>query len=41
LSDLGGGEEFSLGITRNKQALTLKGKIAAPTERRRTTRTII
>jgi serine protease Do len=41
LSSIDGGAEFSLGIMRDKRAMTLKGKFEAATERRRTTRTII
>ena len=40
LSSLDPGEEFSLGIIREKRSMTLKGKIESPTERRRS-RTIL
>ena len=41
LSSADPGEEFTLGIMRDKKAMTLKGKFENPPERRRTTRTIL
>lgn len=41
LSSVDAGEEFSLGIVRDKRTLTLKGKVDAAGERRRTSRTIL
>ncbi len=41
LSSVDAGEEFSLGIVRDKRTLTLKGKLDAAGERRRTSRTIL
>ena len=41
LSSADPGEEFTLGIMRDKRAMTLKGKFENPTDRRRTTRTIL
>jgi serine protease Do len=41
LSNADGGEEFTLGITRDKRGMTLKGKIENRSERRRTTRTVL
>lgn len=35
------GEEFTLGIVRDKKAMTLKGKVEEPRERRRTFRSIV
>ncbi len=40
LGRLDAGEEFSLGIVRDRKAMTLKGKLDSPTERRRS-RTIL
>ena len=41
LSSVDPGEEFSLDIVRDKRTLTLKGKLEAAAERRRTSRTIL
>ena len=41
LQELSEGAEFSLGIVRNKQAMTLKGTLERPATRRRTSRTIL
>ena len=41
LSSADPGEEFSLGIIRDKRAMTLKGKFENPPDRRRTTRTVL
>lgn len=38
---LDNGEEFSLGIVRDRKAITVKGKLERPAERRRTARTIL
>ena len=40
ISNLDPGEEFSLGVIRDKRSMTLKGKIESPVERRRS-RTIL
>jgi serine protease Do len=40
LQDVDEGAEFSLGIVRNKQSMTVKGKLERPTPPRRTSRTI-
>lgn len=41
LSSADSGEEFTLGIMRDKHAMTLKGKFENPPDRRRTTRTVL
>ncbi|MBA3295761.1 MAG: PDZ domain-containing protein [Acidobacteria bacterium] len=41
LTRLDAGEEFSLGIVREKKTMTLKGKVEGAGDRRRLTRTII
>lgn len=41
LSNLDAGEEFTLGVVRDKRTMTLKGKLETVGERRRTTRTIL
>ena len=41
LSSLDPGEEFSLGIVRDKRSMTLKGKVESSPDRRRVSRTIL
>lgn len=41
LSNIEAGEEFTLGIVRDKKTMTLKGKLESPAARRRTTRTVL
>ena len=41
LADIDAGGEFTLGIIRDKRAMTLKGKLERPTPPRRTVRTVL